>query len=104
MFEYVAREVVIGPVLDDELHLVVGRETIEVLPVVAMRFTAARTFDVDDLDYVARYPLDGSVTAGLEQHSAPRREQVIHQRVHIILEEWLTAGDLDQIALKVIDV
>ena len=50
----IARELVVGPVLDDELHLVVRREPVEIAPLVLAGFAAPGTLDVHDLDDVGR--------------------------------------------------
>ena len=47
----VARELVVGAILDDELHLVVRREPVEVVPVVLRGLPARRALDVDDLQH-----------------------------------------------------
>ena len=50
----VARELVVGAIEHDELHLVVRRQPFEVGPVVLVRFAASGTLHVDDLDDAAR--------------------------------------------------
>ncbi len=51
----VARVLVVGAVLDDELHFVVGVQAIEVLPVHPVRLSAARALHVHDLDDAGRH-------------------------------------------------
>ena len=76
----VARELVVGAIGEDELHLVVRREAVEVGPVVLVGFAAARTLDVDDLHDARRHAIDRPVPAGFEHHRVAGREQPIHQR------------------------
>ena len=45
-----------------------------------------------------------AVTAGLEQHGLAALEQRLHQRIHVLLQQRLAAGDLDQRAVEPIDL
>ena len=92
----IARELVVRAIGDDELHLVVRRETVEVGPVVLVGFAAAGTLDVDDLHDARRHAIDRPVPAGFEQHRVAGREQPIHQLVHAFLQQRLAAGDFDE--------
>ena len=42
--------------------------------------------------------VDAQVAAGLEHHGAPLVEQALHQRVDLLLQQRLAAGDLDDVA------
>ena len=91
-----AREVVVGAILDDELDLVVRLEPVEVAPVVPVRFAAGRAFDVDNLENGRRHAHRGTMAARLEHHGASGGQQPIHQRVDIFLQKRFPTRDLDQ--------
>ena len=59
-------------------------------------FAARRALDVDDLDDRRRHGGDRPMAAGLEQHRAAAVEQALHQRIDVVLEQRLAAGDLDE--------
>ena len=42
--------------------------------------------------------------AGFEQHRAAAVEQTLHQRIDIVLEQRLAAGDLDELAAVLLDL
>src|SRR4029077_7439222 len=92
-------EFVIVAILDDELHLVMPRQQIDILPVVLVGLAAARTFHVHDLDDARRHTGNGAMPAGFEHHGIAAIEQHIHQRKDIFLEKRLSASDLDEPAL-----
>ena len=73
-----------------------GAQAVEVAPVVLRRFAAAGTLDVDDLDDRRRHARRSPMAAGLEHHRAPAGEQPLHQRIDVLLQQRLAAGDLDQ--------
>src|SRR5262249_53632866 len=49
----ITRPLVVGAILDDELHFVSRAQPIQIRPIVRARFTTARTFDVKDRDDLA---------------------------------------------------
>ena len=60
-------------------------------------FAAAGTFDVDDLDDRRRARRSMlTVSAGLDQHRLARRQQPLHQRIDVLLQQRLAARDLHQ--------
>ena len=75
MADDVARVLVVGAVLDDELHLVVRPQPLEVAPVVARRLAAAGALDVEDRDHGSGHALGAAMAAGLEQHRRAAVEQ-----------------------------
>src|SRR5437762_14313550 len=66
--DYLARELVVGSILDDDLDFVARCEPVEICPIVLSRFTASRTFDIDNLQNASRNPRDGPMTSGLQHH------------------------------------
>ena len=69
----VARELVVGAILDDELHLVVRRERVEIRPVVPVRFAAARdTSRRRSCTTPAGTRAIDAMAAGLEHHGRAR--------------------------------
>src|SRR5438105_4103458 len=94
--DHVAGEVIVGAILDDELHLVVRREAIEVLPVVPVRLAAAGALDVDDLPHGRRNAVDRPVSSRLQHDRPARGKQPIHQRIHVLLQQRLAARDFDE--------
>ena len=100
----VFRELVVGAILYDELDFIVRREPIEIAPVVLAGFAAAGAFDVDDLHDGGRHARDRPMPAGLEHHGPTLREQPVHQRIHIVLQQRLAAGDLDERAAVPLDL
>ena len=99
----VARELVVLAVLDHELHFVLRGEALDVRPVVSMGLSAAWALDVHDADHRGRDLLDTEVTAGLEHHGEAFVEQPLHQRIDILLQQRLSAGDLDDGAFERLD-
>ena len=100
----VARELVVGAILDHELHLVVRRQPVEVAPVVLAGFAAARALDVDDLH--APPPARASIGRWPPVSSMHRRaagQQPLHQRIDVVLQQRLAAGDLDERAAVALD-
>src|SRR4029079_7702649 len=64
----------------------------------------ARTFHVHDFDDVARHSGDRTMPAGLEHHGIAALEERVHQRVDVLLEQWLSTGNFDQPALMTLDL
>jgi hypothetical protein len=95
----IARVLVVGAILNHELHLVMRRELIEIRPVHRVRFAAGRTLHVHNRDDGIGHRVDGHVAAGLEEHLVAAIEQALHQRVHLVLQQGLAAGDFDQPAV-----
>jgi hypothetical protein len=96
----VARPLVVGAILHDELHLVMRTQALEVAPVIAMRFTAAGTLDVEDRDDLVG---NARRCRGARRSRAARScrdRAALHQRVDLFLEQRLTAGDLDERAAE----
>src|SRR6266550_3846226 len=91
-----ARVLVVRAIPYDKLHLVVRPKSIEVAPIVLAGFAAARTFHIEDGDDAFGHSSRAAVAAGLEQHGATAIEQSLHEWIHIILQQWLTAGHLDK--------
>src|SRR6478736_3072888 len=91
-----ARILEVLAIRDDELDFVARREQIEIVPVHATGFATAGTLDVDDAVDAWRHLGDRDVPAGFEQDGVRLIEQALHQRDHVLLQEWLTAGDLDE--------
>ena len=54
------------------------------------------------IHYGQRHARDRAMAAGFEHHGAARVEQAIHQRIHVLLQQRLAAGDLDQRAAGVV--
>src|SRR5206468_4669425 len=90
------RVLVVAAVLDHELHLVVAGEALEIAPVVPAGFAAPGTLHVDNLHHLGRDPRDRPVAPGFEHHRPAAREQPLHQRIHLFLEQRFAAGDLHQ--------
>ena len=100
----VARVLVVLAILDDELHLVVRAQPVEVAPVVPLGLAAARALHVENGDDLGGHALGAAVSAGLEQHRAAALEQRLHQRVHVLLQQRLAAGDLDERTVVPLDL
>src|SRR4051812_26329105 len=100
----VLREFVVSSVLNDELHLVVRRDQVEVVPVILRRLAAPRALHIDDPDHGWRHVLDTEMAAGLDHHRLARREQPLHQRIDVALQQRFTAGHLDKLAGIAIDL
>ena len=79
----------IGAVLDDELYLVIRVEVVEIRPVHFFRFTTAGAFHVDNGGDRFGNARNREVSAGLDEHFVPVRQQPIHQRVHVRLNQRL---------------
>jgi hypothetical protein len=94
--DYVASELVVGSILDDELDLVPRREPVQIRPVGLAGFTAAWTFDVDNFQDAGRDPGDRTMASSLKHYGAAAAAQTLHQLVYIFLKEWFAACDLDQ--------
>src|SRR5580765_5328666 len=90
---HVFRVVVVRAILDDELPLVRARQPIDVAPVHAGGFPAAGTLHVHDLDDAGWHIGDRAMSAGLDQHGLAAVEQRLHQRIDLLLQERLPAGD-----------
>src|SRR5687768_15540263 len=99
----VACKLVIDAVGEHELDLIVWTQTFEVVPVHPMRFTASRTFDVENRDHVHWHSFSASVPSRFEQNSAATRNEPLHQRVDIILQERLATCDLHELAAVSVD-
>ena len=98
------RELVVAAVLNDELDFVVPRQPAEVLPIVLVGFAAGGTLDVDDFENRRRHPRNGPMAAGLEHDAPARGQQTVHQRIHLVLQQRLAAGNLDERAAMPIDL
>src|SRR5215472_6412721 len=85
--DHIARELVVGAILHHEFHLIVWRQSFDVRPVVLVGLAARRTLDVDNLDHRTRYTVDRSMPASFDHDRAAGREQPIHQRVDIFLQQ-----------------
>ena len=101
----VARELVVRPILDDELDLIRRASA------AADCAQSIRSASPDPGHFTsmirttpARHLVDAAVAAGLEQHRLPALEQTGHQRIHIALQQRLAAGDLDHRAAVAIDL
>ncbi len=79
-------------------------ETLEVRRVIALRFPAARALHVEDGNNPFRNTRRAAVAACLEQHGPAAIQQPLHQRIHVVLQQWLASGDLDEGAPKLIDL
>src|SRR5688572_21009903 len=98
--DHAARVLVVFPILDDELQLVMRAQPFEVVPVGMLRFAAARALDVQHGDDWLRNPRRAAMTTGLEQHRLAALQQPLHQRIDVLLQERLPAGDLDKRTVK----
>ena len=52
----------------------------------------------------ARHARGAAVAAGFEQHRPSAIEQRLHQRIHVLLQQRLTAGHLHERAAKCVDL
>ena len=88
---------------DDELDLVVRRETAEIAPVVLRGLAAGRAFDVDDLQHLGRHARRSA--DGRRSRASPcgHGQQAIHQRIDVLLQQRFPAGDLDEPAAVRLD-
>src|SRR5262245_37901237 len=92
----IAGKLVVGAILDDELHLVLGAEPLEIPPVILPVFTTAWTLHVEDSHDAIRNTLDASMAAGLEQDGLPAVEKALHERIDILLQQRFATGHLNQ--------
>jgi len=102
--DYVACVLVIQSILDNKLHFVVRPDAIQVAPIVLPGFAATRALHVEDRDDASGDARGAAVTTCLEKHRPATVEQALHERIHILLQQWLTAGDLDERAGKAINL
>src|SRR6185503_12187098 len=102
--DHVSGKLVVGAILDDELDLVVGTKPLEVFPVVLRNLAAAWALHIEDRHDVSGNTLRAAMTTGLEQHRLAAVEQSLHERIHLFLEQRLTAGHLHQRASVAIDL
>ena len=90
-------EFVVGSVLNDELHLVVRRQQVEVLPVILRDSPLPGHFTS-----MIRITAGGTslMLSGRRSRPSPscRPEQLFHQRIHVALQQRLAAGHLDELA------
>src|SRR5882672_10064765 len=92
----VAGVLVVRAILDDELHLVLRTKAVEVAPVVFRGLAAAGALHVEDGDDAVGDAGRAAMASGLEEHRPPAFEQLLHQRIHILLQQRLAAGHLDE--------
>ena len=81
---------------DDELHLVAWLEAGDVVGEHFTGLAAAGAFPVHDMPYARVALADVVRAAGLDQHGDVQVAEAAHQRVHVFLQQRLTAGDLDE--------
>ena len=90
--------VVVGPVADNELDLVVGRQVVQDGPPVLARHARRGGLEVHDLDDLPWYLVHRQGTAGLQHYLAAVSQQPLQQVDDLRLHEGLAAGDLHQAA------
>src|SRR4029453_12584729 len=95
---------VIGAILDDELDLVLRTQSLQVRPVVLAGLAAARALHVEDCHDLGRHSLRAAMTASLEQDGLAAFEQSLHKGIHLLLQQWLATGHLNQRAAVLIDL
>jgi hypothetical protein len=69
---------------------------IDVLPTDGVRFPAAGTLDIDNLDNRSGYSRDTDMAAGFQHDRITFAEEGFHQRVNLLLFERLAAGYFDE--------
>src|SRR5438105_9025400 len=102
--DHVACVFIIDAIPDDELHFVVRAQAIEVAPIHLLRLAAAGALHIEN-----RYDLLGdacgaAMAAGFEQHRAAAIDQRLHERIDVLLQQRLAAGDLDERAVEAVDL
>ena len=99
------RELVVRAIGDHELHLVVRSSRCARL---LQSFLSASPLPGHFTSMIRITPAgtcgDAAMAAGLEQHGLARLEQALHQRIHVLLQQRLAAGDLDERAAVRLDL
>ena len=94
--DHLARELVVGPILDDELDLVVRRKRARLsqsfLPASPLpgHLTSTILQTAGGTRVIGRWPPVSSITR------PAARQQRLHQRIDIVLQQRFAAGDLDE--------
>ena len=63
-----ASKLVVRSVTDDEFHLVVFSQPVQIGKVVVFNLATTRTFDIDHFHDVVRHVRDIDMTTGLQKH------------------------------------
>ncbi len=92
----IARELVVGAILDDELHLIAATEVFDVRPLHLVGFAAGWTLHVHHLHDCAWHTADVDLAARFQQDGTTAVKQPFHQGVHVLLEQRLSSSHLDQ--------
>jgi hypothetical protein len=94
------RPIEVGAIADDNLKFVRRFEPVEIAPDVGFSLAGAWRFEIKNH---ANASIDGGNvdrTAGFKQNGLAGIGEPSHERVDFRLQEWLAAGDLDQVVAQ----
>jgi len=81
---------------DHKFDLVVGLKLVKIIVEIVLALTATGALEIHYLNHSRVHAADIDTATGFEQNSESGAHQAIHQRIHFLLQKWLTARDFDQ--------
>jgi hypothetical protein len=81
---------------NDEFHLVGRGEIGKIVKIHPIMHGTVRTFDIHDLHHPGVEPGQADGAIGLQQDASAAGQQDVDERIDVLLQQRLTAGDLDQ--------
>ena len=97
------RPIVVGAAGDHELHFILAVEMSDVCKPVLVGLAAIRAFEIDNLHDASVHRADVLGTIGFQQHGIAEIAESGHQREYCGLQQWFAAGDLNKMAVVLLD-